>query len=599
MKKTFLILVLLLSVGMLCAINTQKIHPIGSDTYEAITYLYISSGYALPSTAGPWSSDELLKLFDKIDRSTLNRDGQYLYDYVKGELSIEPELFVFGLEATLEANIHTDAENFTSRELWVKNTNDRKPLLDLTLETNLADHFYGYSSISFDGRRFNQFSKSEGHSSAYFGQEILTTNLFFLYGKGIGDLDLGFPYRAFGSFGGNGWSFQVGRDNLSWGAGKTGNLMLGDHLRYHDLARLALYGKSFKYTLAASFFAHPDQYYPLLTDNGFVEHDQRSPMYGLNMFLGHRLEWRMFKDKVGFALSESIMYQTAKDDDGLLDSVFDIRILNPSMIFHNFYIRSNANSLLTLELDYSPIKSLNIYAQIAIDEFALPGESIPGVDSSANPSASGYLAGIQTSVPFKKGVIYGSFESALTDPFLYLRDNDPQSKSQTLGNYGINFVVAHREYSGPGIGHGVAYYEDFLGYRYGGDALVFNLNGGFKHFGKWYVEGNLFYMLHGTHDKWTLWSNVYKTPNKAEHKPPILSTPTDTHWTENNRDPLAGNRDAVSQTFVTGVKGGYTILKGLDVYGQADFISIVNPGNLSTNPTLFDFQFSVGFSYKL
>ncbi len=605
MKKQLIILLLLIPLILLPAANNQKIHPIDSEIYEAITYLYISSGYALPSTAGPWSSDELLKLFNKIDPTKLNSGGRTVYDYVSQQLGAEAKLFKFGLEAALEANIHTDAVNFTSRELWVKNTNERKPILDIILETNIANHFYGYSSFAFDGRRFNQFSEEEGHSSAYFGQEILTTNIFPLYGQGIGDIDLGFPYRAFGALGGSGWSFQIGRENLSWGAGKTGNLMLGDHLRYHDTARLALYGKNFKYTLASSFFAHPHQYYPLLDENDdykFIQRDQRTPLYGLNMFLGHRLEWRLFKDKVGIALSEAIMYQTAIDEDGnIIDSVLDPRILNPSMIFHNLYIRSNANSLLTFEVDYSPIKHLNIYAQIAIDEFALPGgEPMPGVADKAYPNAYGYLAGVQTSLPLKKGMVYGSFEFALTDPFLYLRDDGPTFAGQKWGEYGINFVVAHREYSGPGITNGVTYHEEFLGYKYGGDALVFNLNGGYKEFGKWFAEGNLFYMLHGTHDQWTLWGLAHKNPDKGANEPPVLSTPTDTHWTQNNRDPQAHlNRDAVSKTFVAGAKGGYTILKGLDVYGQADFIYILNPGNISTNPAIYDFQFSVGVSYKL
>ncbi len=601
MKKLTFTLLLLIPLILLPATNTQKIHPVNSEIYEAITYLYISSGYALPSTAGPWSSDELLKLLNKIDPTKLNSGSKSVYDYVSKELGAEAKLFKFGLEAALEANIHTDAVNFTSRELWVKNTNDRKPILDIILETNIANHFYGYSSFTFDGRRFNQFSPNEGHSSAYFGQEILTTNIFLLYGGGVGDIDLGFPYRAFGALGGSGWSFQIGRDNLSWGAGKTGNLMLGDHLRYHDTARLALYGKNFKYTLASSFFAHPDQYYPIIGSDGkFVQHDQRSSLYGLNMFLGHRLEWRMFKDKVGFALSEAMMYQTAKGDDGLLDSILDPRIFNPAMLFHNLYIRSNSNSILTFEADYSPIKYLNIYAQVAIDEFALPGENVPGVAPKAYPDGFGYLAGVQTSLPLKKGMVYGSFEFALTDPFLYLRDGGPTFAGQELGEYGINFVVAHREYSGPGMGNGVTYYEEFLGYKYGGDALVFNLNGGYKEFGKWYAEGNLFYMLHGTHDKWTLWGLAHKTPNEANHEPPVLSTPTDTHWTQNQGDPQAHlERDAVSQTFVAGAKGGYTILKGLDVYGQADFIYILNPGNISTRPAIYDFQFSVGVSYNL
>jgi hypothetical protein len=199
---------------------------------------------------------------------------------------------------------------------------------------------------------------------------------------------------------------------------------------------------------------------------------KEQPLYGLNMFLGHRLEWRIFKDKVGLVLSEAIMYQTAIDEHGyIIDSVLDPRIFNPSMIFHNLYIRSNANSLLTFEVDYSPIKYLNIYAQVAIDEFALPGgEPMPGVADKAYPNAYGYLAGVQTSLPLKKGMVYGSLEFALTDPFLYLRDDGPTFGGQKLGEYGINFVVAHREYSGPGIVEGVTYHEEFLGYKYGGDA---------------------------------------------------------------------------------------------------------------------------------
>ncbi|MFA5468253.1 MAG: hypothetical protein WC224_04255 [Sphaerochaetaceae bacterium] len=601
MKKIAIFFALMVfAITIVFATNTQKIHPVGSDVYEAITYLYISNGYALPSTAGPWSTNELLKLLDKVDRTKLSNAAQSVYDYAKGVLTAEPKLFKFGLEAALEANIHTDTENFTTRKRWVKNTNDRKSLLDIRLETNIANYFYGYSSFLFDGRRFNQFSPTEGHTSAYFGQEAFTTNLFFLYGSGIGDLDLGMPYRAFGALGGEGWSFQIGRDNLSWGAGETGNLMLGDHLRYHDLARLALYGKNFKYTLVTSFFAHPDQYYPILDGSKFTEHDQRTPLYGLNMFLGHRLEWRMFKDKVGFSVSEAIMFQTAKDGTEPFDSVLDPRILNPSMLFHNLYIRSNANSLLTFELDYSPIKYLNIYGQMAIDEFYLPGESQPGVANSAFPTALGYIAGVKTGVPVRRGVAYGSLEFALTDPFLYLRDNNPKGEDQAIGDYGINFIVAHREYSGPKIKHGVTYYEEFLGYKYGPDAIVINANGGYKEFGKWYAEGNIFYMLHGTHDEWTLWSNVYKNANWEANKPPILTTPTDKHWTENQVDPAAhDNRDAVSQTFVIGVKGGYTFLKGFDVYGQFDFINIVNPGNIASNAPIRDFQFSVGLSYSL
>ena len=287
--------------------------------------------------------------------------------------------------------------------------------------------------------------------------------------------------------------------------------------------------------------------------------------------------------------SESIMYQS-------IDNTLDLRILNPAGFFHNYYIRSNSNSLITLEIDYTPISGLNLYGQLAVDEFALPGEPVPGKDSSALPSAFGYMLGAKGAYPLKKGILYGSLEGALTDPFLYLRYGDSGSQSQNPGDYGINYIVAIREYySG---GH-IVYDEDFIGYKYGPDAIVFNLNGGYKEFDKWSVEGNLFFMLHGTHDKGTLWSEVNNLDTPSGSTIPYESTPTDTHHTGNNYDLHPDYRNSVSQTFVFGVKGNYTIIKNLNAYAQADLVHIINPGNIKTNPPITDVQLTVGVSYSL
>ncbi|MFA7560372.1 MAG: hypothetical protein WCY61_06605, partial [Sphaerochaeta sp.] len=108
------------------------------------------------------------------------------------------------------------------------------------------------------------------------------------------------PYRAFGSLGGEHFSFQIGREQLSWGAGKTGNFMVGDHLKYHNTARFTAYSDSFKYTLLTSFFPYPADYYTKRVQT------QEDPVQGLNMFLAHRIEWNLFQKKVGMALSEAI-----------------------------------------------------------------------------------------------------------------------------------------------------------------------------------------------------------------------------------------------------------------------------------------------------
>ncbi len=264
------------------------------------------------------------------------------------------------------------------------------------------------------------------------------------------------------------------------------------------------------------------------------------------------------------------------------------------MIYHNYYIADNANSLVTIELDYTPIKGLNIYGQIAIDEFALPGiEVVPGVDEKARPSANGYMVGVKGDYPVKKGQLYGSFEWAFTNPYLYLRDGIDTS-SDDYGSYGINYVVAIREIM---AGGGSYHDETFLGYKYGPDAMTLNLNVGYKRYGKWNVEGNIFYMLHGTHDKWTMWSHV--APETTASLPGYQTWLTEQHLTNNYGDVDAKSRDALSKTFVIGVKGGYTILKNFDAYGQIDYINIVNPKNLKANAPWNDVQITLGISYTL
>lgn len=584
MRRLLLVVcILIMSFSIAFAANTQKIHPVNSQVYEAISLLYISNGYALPSTGGPWSTDELLKMLEKIDRSTQSEAGKSVFDFVVENLKEGDRAVRFGLDAALEGYFHTDTTNFTKENQWIRGYNERKPLLDIVLETWPSKHFYGYSSLPVMGTKFNDYTAVDGPVSYFFGQDAFATNLFFLAPGSINELDFGMPYRAFGAFGGDGWSVQVGREQLSWGPGKTGNFMLGDHLKYHNVGRLTTYGKNFKYTFATSFFPHPDQYYPIIDGSGsyMPVKDQSQELKGLNMFLAHRLEWRMFGDKVGVALSESVMYRS-------LDNTLDLRILSPTMIFHNYYIRSNANSLVSLELDYSPIKHVNVYGQIVVDEFALPGEPVVGAQNGAHPDGFGYMAGAKGSYPMGKGMLYGSFEWAQTDPFLYLRYNQSSTNTDPE-TYGLNYIVAIREYYKLGI----IYDEDFIGYQYGPDAIVLNGNIGYREFGKWYAEGNIFYMLHGTHDKWTKWTHF-------DIGDTYIPTPTDDHLTGNYGDKDAqANRDAISQTLVVGVKGGYTLLPGFDVYAQADYINIMNPGNISSNPAISDVQLTFGVSYSL
>ena len=60
-------------------------------------------------------------------------------------------------------------------------------------------------------------------SNPLYGESLLTTSIPMVPPNEISNIDLNFPYRAFVSAGGDNWSMQVGRDKVSWGAGKSGN----------------------------------------------------------------------------------------------------------------------------------------------------------------------------------------------------------------------------------------------------------------------------------------------------------------------------------------------------------------------------------------
>lgn len=567
--------------------NLQKIYPVDSEIYKAITYLYLDQGFSLPSTTGPWSGDELLGMLDKVNPNKLSSAARTTYDYALAELSQHRDTFKFKLATAVEGYYHTNTTDFTNESQWIRGFDERNPILDIILETWPSEHFYGYSSLPVQNSRYNSWSSTEGAVSTLWGASALTTNIPLVAPAVLTDLDFNVPYRAFGAFGGKGWSVQVGRDKMSWGPGETGNFVMSDNLLYQNMGRIATYGKNFKYTFATSFFPHPSEYYPVIDDTtgAFINNGTQVTLAsGLNMFIGHRLEWRGLQNKVGFTLTEAIMYQSA-------DNTLDLRVLSPTAIFHNYYIRNNANSIISFELDYTPFRYVNLYGQAVVDEFALPGEPVPGVDNDALPNGYGFMAGLKGSYPIGKGMLFGSAEWARTDPYLYLRDIGTWAHSQGQGEYGINWVVALREFS-QGT---TSYTEDFLGYQYGGDAIVYNANVGYKQFGKWTLEGNVFFMVHGTHDKWTTWSEVGSGTGDV----PNAETPTTTHETANNGDLNADERNAASYTFVVGAHGGYTILKGLEVYGQVDYIHITNPGNINTNAPISDVQITAGVKYSL
>ena len=597
MKKLITLLFIALSLTLAFASsNGVKAVEVGSNVWNAVKLLYISQGHALPSTTGPWSEDEVKLMLSKLDQDKLSPSEKETYDYVLGSLEHDDDIFRFNLDANLEFYAHSNSEDFIGRSTWTEET---KPMLEITTDSWIGENFYGLFTINVANAKLMK----GGDKVEKFGSTSLSSNLIMVPPAGMKTLDFGFPHNAYIAAGGDNWNLMWGKYNLGWGPGKTGNFIIGDHLGYHNNIKLTAFNKSFKYTFLLDSFPHPMNYYNADSSNGKVGYigdtglSTQDQLKGMRLMLSHRLEWRVFDDRLNIALTEGLMYMDENNMIGL-------NVLNPSMLWHNLYTRAHSNSILSLELDWTVMKGLNIYGSIVVDENVLPGEPIPGKkgDEPAEPSAMGYMLGATYTLPLTKGILEFNAEGVCTDPFLYLRDggivssNGEDYRTQKKGQYGINYVVALRDIYN--TGGGVEYTEEYLGYKYGGDAIVGNFSVDYKDYGKWNVGGNLFFMAHGTFDQWTVWTRI--NPDK-DHDYPVDNpkTPTTSHVTDNQRDDDASDRDSVEYTVDLTIKGGYKIMSNLEAYASADFILVKNPGNISSISPKTDLQLTIGLSYEL
>lgn len=573
--------------------NRQEIVSVDSPIYRAMKTLYISTGLALPSTTGPWTMSEMDMMLSRINPEKLTSAELESYNYLVKEIKRPPRfepkaaegIFGFSIsgDVTAEMYTHSNPTAFSSPDDWgmeehMGDYNVPAPLINVPLETWFGNNIYGYSDFSVGINRL--LIDMEAQKDSYF-----LTNILMVPPSQLNDLNFNIPYRAFGSIGGSWWNIAIGRDKLRWGPGESGNLTVGDQIPYHNNLRFTAFSKVFKYTFSISSFVHPMHYIANYGKGGTTDSEGNpikeyfDPSYsqwdkrdGLNMFISHRLEWRIL-DKVNMALTESIMYQSAENQ-------FDLLTLSPTVIFHNFYIRDNANSLLSFEADYTFLKHWNVYGEVVIDEFRLPGE----FTTSGPPSASGYILGVKTAYPLGKGMLYGSIEGAYTDPFLYIRDSGDYSKD----HYGINFVVPTSGFKSSGDSY---YVMDFLGYRYGNDSVVGNLNVGYEEYGKWNVDFTFTYWADGVMDMHSKWHST--TPGVDDPSSPT-SGKEDGNWDNTSN---WADRNAVAHWLIFNISGGYTVIENLDVYAQFRFANVINYANIRGQYEN-DVQFSLGISYS-
>ncbi|MCK9191678.1 MAG: capsule assembly Wzi family protein [Sphaerochaetaceae bacterium] len=573
LKIALLVLLFFISLSLFAGVNRQYIVPVdeSDNLMDIMKSLYIESGLALPSSTAPYSVAELQLMTEQVKVEKLNSISLKQYSYLLEKLQsytkeIDNDVLMdTNSKISLESYAHLNTDYFTERSDWVYDWQEQQKLFNMDVDLMANDIAYSFVNIQL-GVSEHSYYEDGGID---FGTGHLSFNIPGVDNISLMDINTDLSDRAFLAFGGDNWSVQAGRDQISWGNGISGNLFLSDNLEYQNMARYTFFGKKIKYSYIASFFPFQGNYVSdLEVDSVTSQYDE---LVGFSMFTAHKIEGRLF-NRLGWSLSEGNMFVSK-------DGTVDMSAFNPMLSYHSLYYKANCNSIISADLDLTIGSHFNLYAQAVIDDLVFPiGESKTG---SWSPDAWGVLGGFRITTEKEGYQNLTTFEFAYTTPYLYMRNTGDTNSEQE--GYGINFIVALRKFDQ----NGIYFDEQYLGYEYGGDAIVFNINNKIYDRNKWSFETNLFLMLHGTFDTDTTWAPVGEATNRTED-----STPTTYNYSDDGKN-------AVEYTGILGFYSSFNIADKFEVYNQLDFVGIINPDNVyDSDSSNFeaDVQLTVGMS---
>jgi hypothetical protein len=532
MKYRVIVLMILVCIGMfpLAAVSPAQI-PLSSPIYEEIDLLYQLSGRALPSTSRPWNSYEALAILEVIETDTPYQDlwntaykriGEKLYHQVD-------ETFSYRISPTisLESYLHSNDQDFTSYDDWIYSYDERKPLLDLTLSMQFSSSFLFETSLQAGVGAYIEDVDPEGEIETWGIGVILDQGDAFLvpdatlYRRTFSSnlpffgspMEPDFPRHSQMTYAGPWWAISLGRGAYSWGAGKSGNLVVGDHISNHTGLTASFFNQKFKAQLLYLFF--PD-----------VSQSGKSP----RIFLAHRFEFNP-ASWARISISENVM----ANQNGL-----SLQYVDPTYIYHNIFDPPQVNSIASIEADITPLPGFSIHGQFALDQLQVSSESATTANAIAYLVAGSYSWGVH------KGYFSVGLEAASTDPAMYRRED-------------VDFLVARDLIKNQA--HLRPVIIDYLGYSWGSDSKVYQARLNYLLPGKVNLEASLTIHRQGELDYLA-----------AHH---VAEDGDDT--TDNNDDPnISGpspSGDSITERLIIGFGGTYyTDMPNLELFGQVNWI---------------------------
>jgi hypothetical protein len=304
---------------------------------------------------------------------------------------------------------------------------------------------------------------------------------------GVQSVDSNIPRRAYMSAGlpirqTMGINFRLGIGDDTFGRSKTGSVILSDNMRGVGYASLQFYSPYIKYAADV------------------MELEVTKYLYL------HHLQFNITR-RFSFALVEGVM----------VNAPFEIRFLNPAMIFHSFsawktyadyneqvgndeadgYFADNPGnsrigSLLGLSLDFRPWRYGRFYGLAAMNQLEVGGERS---SSSAVPDGLAFQLGYESFFPVSAGYWHFGIEGVYTYPYMYI-----------LAHKNWSFYRELREVSTPRDDP----IREWAGSPFGPDSIALNVWAGFRR-RHWSAAGSFLVLVQGE----TASTDVFDRPSRG------------------------------------------------------------------------------------
>ncbi|MBO5136908.1 MAG: hypothetical protein J6B81_00215 [Spirochaetaceae bacterium] len=401
MKKKFLVCVFgfqffLLTALIAVAPGVQTLVPADSWVYDAFADLYIESGKVAFTGNPPLSIAELKLYLREIDYDSLSNAGRAIYNQINSYFNQQMPGFQSGL-LSAGAQLQVALEGYVksnSSMPWNYAYQKRPAFFNAPMGFSVGDYLTLHMDLALKQNV----------------ETMLSSDTFCNIPLSADQFSLEFPQWTYGNLGvmlgeATGINLKVARGPQYIGRTLTGSIIISEYSSSETWVEATVFSPKFKFALNVTELNPSSKQNP-------------DPAY----FYHHRLEFRLF-DKLTFTLMEG----------ALVNAPFELRFLNPLMIFHGYaswrdYYGTGSNgeeesqkeaSLLGIVLDFVPCSGVRLYGLFAMNQFQTSYERKNWPDS-AIPNALAFQGGTELNFAVGNGYFQGGIEGVYTTPYMYI-----------------------------------------------------------------------------------------------------------------------------------------------------------------------------------